>query len=231
MTNPADLKIINLWAGPGAGKSTTAAGLFNLMKSLGMSVEYVTEVAKDLTYQRDAKALENQLFILANQDMRLRRLVGEVEWVITDSPLPLCLAYITGEYEEWLEEAIEGAYYRYTNFDVLVRRVKPYHTYGRNQTEAEARALDLKISDLFHDFSEDSTDLWLEVDGDLHAPRLIAAKFGFLDEPGCPLGGYGCDHLPPDGTACSICGEIFTVPPMLRPKALLPQLLNSDPKA
>jgi len=31
------MKVINLFAGPGAGKSTTAAGLFYYMKKLGMA--------------------------------------------------------------------------------------------------------------------------------------------------------------------------------------------------
>ena len=45
------MKVINLFAGPGTGKSTTAAGLFYKMKSKGYMVELVTEFAKDLVYQ------------------------------------------------------------------------------------------------------------------------------------------------------------------------------------
>jgi dephospho-CoA kinase len=33
------MRVINLAAGPGAGKSTTAAGLFNIMKLKGLKVE------------------------------------------------------------------------------------------------------------------------------------------------------------------------------------------------
>ena len=40
------MKVINLFAGPGAGKSTTAAGLFHLMKIAGMNVELVTEFSR-----------------------------------------------------------------------------------------------------------------------------------------------------------------------------------------
>ncbi len=49
--DPERLKVINLWAGPGAGKSTTAAGLFNLMKIRGYNVELVTEFAKEMVYE------------------------------------------------------------------------------------------------------------------------------------------------------------------------------------
>jgi len=39
-------KVINLFAGPGAGKSTTAAGLFAEMKRANVDVELVTEYVK-----------------------------------------------------------------------------------------------------------------------------------------------------------------------------------------
>jgi hypothetical protein len=41
------LKVINLYSGLGSWKSTTAAGLFHLMKQDLYSVELVTEFAKD----------------------------------------------------------------------------------------------------------------------------------------------------------------------------------------
>ena len=47
------MKVINLWGGPGCGKSTTAAGLFSIMKMRGHKVELVTEYAKELTYDRN----------------------------------------------------------------------------------------------------------------------------------------------------------------------------------
>jgi hypothetical protein len=54
------MKVINLWAGPGAGKSTTAAGLF-LMKLTGRRVELVTEYAKEVVYDQDPTRIKNQL--------------------------------------------------------------------------------------------------------------------------------------------------------------------------
>ncbi len=176
MTLP--LKVINLWAGPGAGKSTTAAGLFNLMKNFGHRVELVTEVAKDMTYERSFKSLENQLLVTAQQDQRLRRLVGQVEWVITDSPLPLGIAYMTKEYEPWLEETIWGAYDRYQNFDVLVIRTKEYAQYGRTQTQSEALVLDMEIKRIYDEAVSEDKDFAHQVHGDALAPAEI---FKWLD--------------------------------------------------
>lgn len=182
-----NLTVVNLWGGPGIGKSTTAAGLFNLLKQSGARVELVSEFAKDLTYGKDYGSLENQLFILAEQDRRLRRLEGQVDFAITDSPLPLGMVYMTPEYEEWLPAAILGAYDRYQNVDVLLTRRKPYQVYGRNQTEHEATVLDLNIQHVFKTVTgwdgKTPTDYDNEaflVEGDEFAPFRIAQ---FLDIP------------------------------------------------
>ena len=186
MTNkrddPKTLKVINLWAASGAGKSTTAAGLFNLMKVKGISCELVTEYAKDLTWAKNYGDLRHQLAILGEQDRRLRRLVGQVEFAITDSPLPLGLAYMTPEYEDWLPGAIKGAYERYDNHDFFILRTKPYVQAGRNQTESEALALDITIRGIFNDFTGGAdpsfVDQAMDVVGDIHAPYAIARALG-----------------------------------------------------
>lgn len=144
MTTPRSLTVINFWAGPGAGKSTQAAGLFRYMKRRDYRVELVTEVAKDWTYERATSSLDNQLLVLAQQDQRLRRLVGKVDFAITDSPLLLSTVYAKPEYEFIAGTAL-AAHNRYTNWDVWVSRTKPYAQYGRTQTEQEAIDLDAKI--------------------------------------------------------------------------------------
>lgn len=166
------LKVINLWTGPGAGKSTLAAGLFNLMKTKGHRVELVTEFAKDLTYGKDFGSLQNQLLILAQQDHRVRRLEGQVEWAITDSPLPLGIAYMTSEYAEWLTPATWAAFHRYRNYNVhLLRGDRPYHTYGRNQSREEAVTLDNVIANLYEEANDyDGPDFGLTVKSDWLAP-------------------------------------------------------------
>jgi tRNA uridine 5-carbamoylmethylation protein Kti12 len=137
------VKVINLFGGPGCGKSTTAAALFVKMKNRGMKVELVTEFAKDLTYEKRGRALSNQLYVLGKQDQRLRRLEGHVDWAITDSPLILSLAYAQSPFDQdWYTNTVVGLFNTYDNFNVNLIRDKPYATFGRNQTEEEAEALD-----------------------------------------------------------------------------------------
>jgi hypothetical protein len=153
------LKVISLFAGPGAGKSTTAAALFNLMKRQRYAVELVTEVAKDWTYERNVR-LGDQLSVLAEQNWRLQRLEGQgVEWVITDSPLALSLAYAQPKDADWLEQIVDVLWHRYDNFPIRLQRTnKVYQTFGRSQTLEEAKALDLQINDLANDFGADWAD-------------------------------------------------------------------------
>ena len=60
--------VINLVGGPGSGKSTTAAGLFFLMKIRGLRCELVTEYAKELSYDKNWSDLKRQLHVLAEQE-------------------------------------------------------------------------------------------------------------------------------------------------------------------
>jgi len=173
-----NLKVINLFAGPGTGKSITAAGLFNLMKLDGHRVELVTEFAKDLTYAGRLSELGNQFYVTATQDQRQRQLEGHVEWLITDSPLPIALAYMPEEYHPWLPDAVWAAFDRYVNYNVLLHRRddRPFEEYGRHQNEAQARMLDNVIDSVFSEAAEDDDgldDFSLEVLMDIDTPANI----------------------------------------------------------
>ena len=52
--------VVNLFAGPGAGKSTGAAYIFSKLKMAGVDAEYVTEFAKDKTWEENQKVLNCQ---------------------------------------------------------------------------------------------------------------------------------------------------------------------------
>lgn len=142
------MKVINLFAGPGAGKSTTAAGLFYIMKNMNLNVELVSEYAKDLTWEGRHTILEDQLYILAKQNHRLRRLVGQVDWVITDSPLLLCKFYgsFFAHTSQYLPLIVEDIWRGYDNVSYFLERGdRRYMQVGRNQTHEEAKEYDDKI--------------------------------------------------------------------------------------
>lgn len=160
--------VVNLFAGPGAGKSTTKAGLFFLMKLRGFRVEVVEEFAKELTYEGDLGTMENEMYLLAEQDRRQRRLLGKVDYILTDSPLLKSQFYVRGVYDSpAYKEHIARLFDSYENYNVWVKRSKPYQVYGRSQTEAEADAIGERMLQELHPRMH--LCLW----GDALAPETI----------------------------------------------------------
>lgn len=143
------LNVINMYAGPGAGKSTTAAGLFYKMKRAGYSVELVTEYAKEKVYEGFFSCLEDQIYIFAKQQRRLKRLVGEVKYAITDSPILNSQLY-NDEYGITFDKLVLETYNSYKNLNFFIERAKPYVESGRTQTYEQACALDTKMNNILY---------------------------------------------------------------------------------
>lgn len=153
------LKVINLWTGPGAGKSTIAAAIFNLMKREGFEVELIPEAAKSMTYEHAMTKLSNQLLVLAKQEHQLRRLIGQVEYAIVDSPFPMGLAYCKPEDVDRYQHLIDCLWNDYDNYDFFLKRTRsPFKQSGRNQSYEEALALDAIIADLWVEFGQAEFD-------------------------------------------------------------------------
>jgi hypothetical protein len=158
-------KIINFFAGPGAGKSTTKAGLFFEMKHLGYRVETVEEFAKELVYDEAFRVMENEMYMLGEQDRRQRSLLGKVDYVLTDAPLLKSAFYVRGVYDHpAYVQHIERLFDTYENLNVWIQRSKPYLPYGRTQTEAEADAIGERMLEAVR------SRIHLFVDGDRNAP-------------------------------------------------------------
>ncbi len=142
------MKVINLFGGPGSGKSRTAARLFADMKDMGLKVELVNEYIKDHMYsgREDAKALQEYIF--AKQHHKQHILRGQVDWVITDCPLLLSNIYAPrDDLYHHLENYILGSYNRYNNINIFLNRNHeiPYMQYGREQNLEQAMDVDNQI--------------------------------------------------------------------------------------
>lgn len=141
------MKVINLFGGPNTGKSTTASGLFHLMKIYGYNVELVTEYAKDMTWENRHNILSDQLYVLAKQNRRLERLKGKVDYVVADSPLILGLNYTPENYYNHFESLVFDVWNSYDNINFYLKNNGDltYNEAGRNQDSKQAKKLDEKI--------------------------------------------------------------------------------------
>lgn len=157
------MKVINLYGGPGSGKSTTAAGLFYKMKRQHYSIELVTEFAKDMVYDGQGHILRSgrhQGYIFARQHYRLQRLIEHVEWAVTDCPVLMGLAYIP--IEDMERDAIiqmaSVAHSLYDSYNFFLNRPKDYQGYGRVHSLEESIELDDKIK---HVLNERDVPFWI----------------------------------------------------------------------
>lgn len=143
---------INLFGGPGSGKSTSAFDLFPKMKKHGYKCEFVPEYAKELTYGKDFTKLSDQLLILGEQHHRLFRLKDEVDMVIHDSPFIMGLVYLQDDPhlpKKEYRKLITKMFKSYKNFNIFIERDdNTYQSYGRNQTLEECKQKDKEILDL-----------------------------------------------------------------------------------
>jgi len=157
--------IVNLFGGPGAGKSTTRAGLFHLLKLDGASCEEVVEWIKYKVYEESTYVMTDQLYVFAKQRKWLRHMLGKVEIVITDSPILLSAIYDKeGDSDFYLNKFNE-----FDNLNFYINRVKPYNPVGRYQDEKGAKRVDETVLN----FLSYNDIPFYTVDGDKNAPEFI----------------------------------------------------------
>lgn len=162
--------VVNLYAGPGVGKSTLSAYTFAKLKMAGVNCELITEFAKDKVWENNKTALSNQIYVYAKQYYRIDRCQNKVDVVITDSPLILSAHYNQDKaIEEPFKELIRQINKKYLNLDYFVRRKKKYNPVGRLQTEEEAKNYDIAIKELMDKFGIN----YKEIDGELSSSDII----------------------------------------------------------
>lgn len=141
-------QVINLVAGPGAGKSTIAAGLFYELKVSGINAELVTEFVKSLAWEGITPNAFDQPYIFGQQAKRESSLYNKVDILVTDSPLilsPIYEAYynqnsvMLDSVFKFLERAKEnGVEHKY----FFLNRTKPYVQHGRFESYDVALTID-----------------------------------------------------------------------------------------
>lgn len=143
--------VVNLFGAPGAGKSTLAAYIFSKLKMNDVNAELITEFAKDKTWEKNFSALKNQAYVFGKQWYRITRCQGDVDVVVTDSPLLLNILYnndpVLGES---FNQVVKNVFNSYKNLNYFILRAKKYNPKGRNQTEAESDELSDKLIDILN---------------------------------------------------------------------------------
>lgn len=170
--------IVNLFAGSWCGKSG-AAWLFSQLKMKGVDCKYVGEFANDKVWENNDEVFKCQFYVTVKQAFKISRYFGKVDVIITDSPIAIGAQYTESEK---LADAILEEFNKYEiyNYNVLLKRTKPYNPNVLHQTEAEA------VIDMF-------TQRWLDVNNILYVSvngdedgykkilNNILARIGYYD--------------------------------------------------
>ena len=140
--------VINLFGGPGCGKSTLAAGVFYHLKRQGVNCEFVHEFAKGLAWEQRMGALQDQLYILGNQVRLMNRCMDDVDVIVTDTSILYGVVYSRQhptDYQDDFEQVVIAAFNSMNNMNIWVNRAYPYDPIGRYQDEDGAHELDRDI--------------------------------------------------------------------------------------
>lgn len=140
--------VINLFGGPGIGKSTTALGIAYKMKLSGVDCEYVHEYVKKWAWRGQSVGTFDQAMLFGNQSYNESLIYGKADYIVTDSPVLLC-SYYEDHYCDFkiVEPAIlaflqqtKRSGVKHVNF--MLTRTFAYKQEGRFEDETEAHKVD-----------------------------------------------------------------------------------------
>lgn len=144
--------VVNLFAGPGVGKSTTAARVFAELKMNGVNCEMALEFAKDKVWEESFKTMDDQIYIFGKQFHKIWRLKDKVDVIICDSPLPISIVYDKENSDAFHALVIEQ-FNKFDNLNYYIKRATEYVESGRRQTEEEAKNVDKIVEDVLEKYN------------------------------------------------------------------------------
>lgn len=139
--------LINIYGGPGAGKSTTAAGVFYELKRIGYDCGLVTEMATELVYDEAFNVMNDQIYLFGEQWHRTFRMLGKVDFIVTDSPFLMNIVYNRVKDEEF-NEFIYSRIHKLKSLDFFINRSDAFSEVGRIHNLEQSKEVDKTIKEL-----------------------------------------------------------------------------------
>lgn len=143
--------VVNLFAGPGSGKSTTCAGVFSKLKLAGVNCEMALEYAKDKVWENSLDVLDDQIYVFGKQLHRIKCLNDKVDIIITDSPILLSSIY-NKEESNYFDDLIVEQFHKFNNLNYYVVRDESFDMTGRIHNHEESLEKDNQIKALLNKY-------------------------------------------------------------------------------
>jgi hypothetical protein len=154
-------KVINLYSGPGGGKSSIAAGLLYELKRKHINCDAPYEFPKLLAWDENHSAIKDQLYVIANQHRGIVKSWGKVDYIIMDSPILLSLVYKSyydgieypsNLYTESFDKMVLDIHSKYDNLNIVLKRGNGgYNEKERYQSLEKSIQLDYLIQKMLDD--------------------------------------------------------------------------------
>ncbi|SRR3989344_873814 len=160
--------VINLVGSPGTGKSTVAADLFAKLKWNNINCELVTEYVKGQVFEGRNSIFHDQIYIFAKQLHAIKRVIDKVDVIVTDSPIILSLYYGKNLSDSFKKLVLEE-HHSVNSLNILLKRTKPYHKVGRNQTEEESNSIAVELKEILERNAID----YIEMDANKETAEII----------------------------------------------------------
>ena len=158
-----DTVVVNLFGGPGIGKTTTANRLVGQLKMNDIDAVYISEYIKELIYKANSdrvssadkevarKLLDGSLYsqscVFARQKELLDIHVDQVPVIVTDSPLPLNVIYLKDNSEAYNKDVLRCFNDEYLNINIVLQRDPNalFQSEGRIHNKTESVVKDMEI--------------------------------------------------------------------------------------
>ena len=138
-------KLVNLFGGPGIGKSGIAAGITYKLKKNHISCNNPYEFPKTIAWDNNLPAIKDQLYIFANQHRGIAQVYGKVDYIIIDSPILFSSIYHTyytkgypaEYYRQPFHDLVIDLHNQYDSINILLERGESVHNDGERFQDLE----------------------------------------------------------------------------------------------
>lgn len=172
--------VVNLFGGPGSGKTTMAARIFSELKKRGVEAACPEEHAKLLIWSGRPWLLDHQIIVVGKIYETLLNLRDKVDVIIVDSPILLGSVYGGDRESPAFHTLVRELHARQDRVNLFVRRPadRPYDPANRREAEDAARAIDLKVNALLTEIGEPADCVCSDDDASILAEQIVCLLKG-----------------------------------------------------
>ena len=121
--------------------------MFYELKKNGYDCGLVTEMATELVYDEAFNVMNDQIYLFGEQWHRTFRMLGKVDFIVTDSPLLMNIVYNSFKDEDF-DKFIYSRIHKLKSLNFFVNRSNAFSEVGRIHNLEQSKEVDKTIKEL-----------------------------------------------------------------------------------